>query len=398
MSLAPLRGHEEVRIPLARAVRTGQLPGALLFHGPAGIGKQRLALWLAQLLVCRNPGDEPCGDCQPCRMVLKLEHPDVHWFFPLPRPKVSGGADKLGDALEEARAAELAARRADPLVASTPGEVVGIYLAHVQVMRRIAAARPAMGQRKVFIVGDAETLVPQEASQEAANALLKLLEEPPADTTVLVTAADPEALLHTVRSRLLPVRVQPLTADAVAAFLTEYRGASPQQADTAARLSSGSIGRALLFLPVSGQPGPLEEMRQAALSLLKAALDSDPTTHLAAAHAQAPAGARGSHTVVLTFLADWLRDLATVATGAEDLVLNADGLRWLREQAARFPNVAAHVPQAIRAVDRAAQLTQWNVNPQLAVAQLLKEISTAFGRSETGTQPTRKLASTPPRR
>ncbi|MBR9990314.1 MAG: hypothetical protein KFH98_11185, partial [Gemmatimonadetes bacterium] len=189
MSLLPVEGHAETRTALAAAVGAGRLPDSLLFHGPPGVGKQRLALWLGQLLLCDQPaGDGPCGECQACRLAIRLEHPDLHWFFPLPRPK--GVGDRLGDALEEARAAELAVRRAEPLRATAADGLAGIYLAHVHVLLRSASSRPAMGRRKVFVVGDAEALVPQEASPEAANALLKLLEEPPANTTIILTAAD----------------------------------------------------------------------------------------------------------------------------------------------------------------------------------------------------------------
>ena len=106
-----------------------------------------------------------------------------------------------------------------------------------------------MGDRKVFIIGDAEFLVPQEASPEAANALLKVLEEPPADTTFILTAADAESLLPTIKSRVLPLRVRPLPADVVERTLVQHAGADAKQARLAARLSQGSIGRALAFLP-----------------------------------------------------------------------------------------------------------------------------------------------------
>ena len=128
MTLLPVEGHEAVKASLAVSVAEGRLPDSLLFHGPAGVGKQRLALWLGQLLLCSRPSAQgPCGECQSCRMAVRLEHPDLHWFFPLPRPK--GAGDRLGDALEEARAAELAARRAEPLRATTADGMAGIYLA-----------------------------------------------------------------------------------------------------------------------------------------------------------------------------------------------------------------------------------------------------------------------------
>ncbi|NJD11750.1 MAG: AAA family ATPase, partial [Gemmatimonadetes bacterium] len=284
-ALPPVEGHEAERAGLAAAAESGQLPHSILLHGPAGIGKQRVALWLGQLLLCqRFPTAAPCGDCQPCRLAGRLQHPDLHWFFPLPRPK--GASDRLSEALEEARAAELEIRREQPLRPSLPIGLAGIYLAQVQSLIRRAAARPSMGRRKVFIIGDAELLVPQEASPEAANALLKLLEEPPADTTIIVTATDPDLLLPTIRSRLLPVRLRPLPVAEAARFLEQRAGVPAEHAGWAAQLAGGSIGRALGFLPQGDQPGPLAEIRQQGRALLEAAQARPGAAAVAAGHAE----------------------------------------------------------------------------------------------------------------
>jgi DNA polymerase III subunit delta' len=374
MSQPPVEGHEDVRRSLAAALDAGHLPNSLLLHGPAGIGKQRVALWLAQLLLCTGRRTaEPCGDCQPCRLAGRLEHPDLHWYFPLPRPKASG-PDRLGDALEEARAAELAARRAEPLRATVPDGIAGIYLAHIHVLLRAASARPAMGDRKVFIIGDAEALVPQESSPEAANALLKLLEEPPADTTLVLTAADPDVLLPTIRSRLLAVRLRPLPDDTVSRFVQLHAAVSQTDAERAARLAQGAIGKALAFLPRDGSPGPLEEVRTAARGLLAAALDRNAGPRLAAALAESPAGARGAFSDTLESFTLWLRDLAAAGTGADGVIVNADATDWLRDLARRHPGAAAGVPTAIRDVETTIQLAQLNINPQLALATLLRSV------------------------
>ena len=381
MSLPDVIGHEEIRGTLAAALARGQLPGSLLLHGPAGIGKQRLSLWLAQRMLCETPGPiEPCGVCTPCKAVLKLQHPDVHWFFPMPRPKVSGGQDKMGDALEEARAEELVHRRAHPLRATTPSETVGIFVAHVQALRRLAMSRPAMANRKVFIIGDAENLVPQEASPEAANALLKVLEEPPADTTFVLTAADPESLLPTIKSRVLPLRVLPLPVELVERVLVQQAQAEPKAARLAARLSQGSIGRALAFLPSDGEPGALETLRQEARELLATATSSNAAPRLTAAHATAPSGARAAFLDTLDFLTLWVRDLAAAAEGADDLIVNADATKWLKEVAARQPALARGAAQAVHDIEATRGLTTFNINPQLALADLLRLLS----RSLTG--------------
>lgn len=379
MSLPQLLEHHETRAALAAAHARGQLPGSLLIHGPAGVGKQRLALWLAQRLVCEQPGPvEPCHTCIACKAVLRLQHPDVHWFFPMPRPKVSGGADKLADALEDARAEALAERRATPFRATSPSEAIGIYVAHVQTLRRLATASPAMGSRKIFVIGDAEALVPQEASPEAANALLKILEEPPADTTFILTAADPDALLPTIRSRVLPVRVRPLPVKAVEAALTEHAGADPKRARLAAHLSEGSIGRALAFLPDEDEAGALESLRVQARQLLEAAAAAKPNARLAAAHALPPAGARGAFLDTLDFLSLWVRDLAAAAEGADDLIVNADARTRLAELARQLPAASTGAATALREIEYARGLTTFNINPQLALASVLTGVGRAL--------------------
>jgi DNA polymerase-3 subunit delta' len=251
--------------------------------------------------------------------------------------------------------------------------MIGIYLAQVQNLLRAAAARPAMGNRKVFIVGDAEFLVPQESSPEAANALLKVLEEPPPGTTVILTAGDPDLLLPTIRSRCLPIRLRPLPDTLVRSFLTEHAQAG-KHAERAAQLGAGSIGKALGYLPDGDGTAPLDELRMRARDLLAAAVDPAPAASLAVALAESPAGARGEFSDGLESLTLWLRDLAAVASGADDTVINSDALDWLRKTAARLPRAAAGVPASIRAVDRVLQLTQLNINPQLATAWLLSEI------------------------
>lgn len=373
--LPPVQGHEDVRERLLAVAARGRVPDSLLLHGPVGVGRQRVGLWLAQLLVCEAPtADGPCGACRPCRMTLDLQHPDIHWFFPLPRPKVYGSPDRLAEAFEEARFAELESRRADPLRPSVHDEPVALYLAQVRTIRRMAVGKPAMGHHKVFLVADAELLVPQEASEEAANAVLKVLEEPPPDTTFVLTAADPDALLPTIRSRLSPLRLRPLPEETVASFLAEHAGADPDDATRAARLSNGSIGRALAFLPRDGEPGPLEQIRLEARSLLDAVAADSGAERLALAHRQSPAGARGAFSDVLGALAVWIRDLAAVANGAAPVVTNVDATSHLAGLARRLPRAADGAPEAIRRVDETRALARFNINPQLATAHLLREL------------------------
>lgn len=364
-----------MRAALAKTARAGELPHSLLLHGPEGIGKERFGLWLAQLLVCEapRPEGEPCGACLHCRLVERLEHPDVNWFFPLPRPE-NAAADRLKEKLEEARAAELQVRRADPFHLPSYDRAPAFFLAAVRTLQELAGNRPAMGSRKVFVIGDAEAMVPQESSQEAANAFLKLLEEPPADTTLVLTSSTPGALLPTIRSRVLPVRLLPLPAEEVRGFLEERKGVPAREAEAVAALSAGAIGRALRLLPSGGDPGPLERQRQAGRALLLAAVADSPVTRLAAALAEAPTGGRGEFRETLEAFSLWLRDLMAASAGAVEQVVNTPDVEMLSQVVRRRDIRPPGVGRALERVYGAVELASGNVNPQLVLADLLRGV------------------------
>ncbi|HET8657355.1 MAG TPA: hypothetical protein VFL93_17670 [Longimicrobiaceae bacterium] len=379
MSLPPLRGHHELRERLARSAAAGTLRQSVLLHGPAGVGKERLALWLAQRLLCERPGEvEPCGVCRACRAVTRLEHPDVHWFFPLPRP--DGAADRLRERLEDQRAAELQRRREHPHQPPAYDRAPAHFLAAVQTLQQLAAVRPSVGSRKVFVVGDAELMVPQESSPEAANAFLKLLEEPPADTTLLLTSAQPGALLPTIRSRVLPIRVVPIPEREIADYLEVELGIEPAEAARVARGSRGAIGRALRQVPGSDGAAPLVELRAAGRDLLLAALSPGPVARLSAAHARSPSGGRGEFSDELDALSEWLRDLLAVASGAE-AEADPETAPLLRRAVSEHDIRPISVTRALERVVRARELAQGNVNPQLIVADLLRGLQAELRRA-----------------
>jgi DNA polymerase III subunit delta' len=390
MPLPPLLGHAAARDVLGRAVGSDTLPQSILLHGAAGIGKERFGLWLAQRIVCEQaPPDapEPCGSCTPCRLTENLGHPDVHWFFPLPRPDASS-PEKLREKLEESRGAELEQRRADPLHVPEWERPASYFLAIVQTLQRLAGARPAMGTRKVFVIGDAERLVPQESSPEAANALLKVLEEPPPGTTLVLTAERAGALLPTVVSRVLPVRLARLPDEEVRAFLSTHTVLAEPDLARITAAAQGSIGRAIRMLPTEDGSGAFERTRDEARKLLEAALSESPAPRLAAALAAPPAGGRGTLLPVFDSLAEWLRDLSAVAAGAGDRVLNRDALDFLeRCVATASPNPLRSATAVLR-VQQARDAAEGNVNPQLILAELLRGLQSEL-RPDLVAAPTR---------
>ena len=348
MPLPPLIGHERVKSRLAGALASAKLPQALLLAGPRGVGKQRVALWLAQLIHCEAPRNgEPCGECRPCRLVLSLQHPDVHWFVPIELSKrggsvSSGDADKQVELAAEALAEEMAARREQPLYAPVVG-LASHPVASIRLLLKRLVLTPAMGKRKVFILGDAERLIPQLGTEVAANALLKALEEPPADSVIVLTASDPNALLPTILSRVVLVRVARIADSDVTAFAQQTLGIT-NKAELSQRVTSaeGSIGKLFATAPVRTGPGFISGGVEQAERFLNA-----PWLF---ALGQVPFQARGGFTDMLDALASKLRSEAKRGGDTEKLV------------------------EAIALVLDARDLAQGNVNPQLLAAVLAEDL------------------------
>lgn len=370
------RGHDALRASLCRALDREALPATVLIHGMPGCGKQSLALWLARARLCTGAVPAPCDRCGSCRLALRHEHPDIHWYFPVPRPKRAHGPEKLAEALEVVRHERLAAFRSQPLRAEGGDEVKGIYLAAVFTLRKQAHRRPAMSREQFFVIGDAEHLVPQEASPEAANAILKLLEEPPDDTRLILTSGKPGSLLDTVRSRALPIYLPPLPTSVIASFLEEECGAGREAAARAAVLAQGSIGAALGHLDREGFQAT---QRSGALKLLRIATAGQRGEAFGAALGFAPAGARGLLDL-MGALQQWIRDLGAAGLGQDERVINADELPFLRETANRLELTPDRIARAVDQVEAARMRALGNVNPQLFMGTLLLELEETLNK------------------
>jgi DNA polymerase-3 subunit delta' len=350
--IVPLFGHDALRNRLLEASHAGRLPSSLLLHGPAGIGKQRLALSLARALLCE--GDKaPCGSCQGCRYAEELSHPDLHWIFPRPRLRDS---DPSLDDVRDDHAEAIAERRAANGLYARPSGAEGIFVSSVRAIVHRASISPALGRRKVFVVGDAERMVPQEGADMAANAFLKLLEEPPADTTLILTSSEPGGLLPTIRSRVVALRVSPLQETAMRAFLAhplvrEALATEPIPKGDAERmeLAAGAPGMLL-----SG--GDRAQAREQAKRFLAAAESGDRAAALKLAFAQGATRARGQFSDTLEALASLLHTRARAGVEEGDA------------------RAAVSAARGVDAVERAMERADGNVSPNLVSARLLADL------------------------
>jgi DNA polymerase-3 subunit delta' len=207
------RGHAAASATLARAVTSGAPPQSLLIIGPAGVGKTTLAMDLAAGLLCRaaDPGDRPCGTCISCRKVEHGNHPDLHRLS----PQGAGREIRIG-------------------TAGNPDPGTARALIHE------LALSPMEGAVRVAVVEDAGRM-----NEEAQNALLKTLEEPPPGTCLVLCAEDEDSLAPTVRSRCARLRIGRVRDADIEAVLVERGLADAGRAAAIARIAGGRPGRAI---------------------------------------------------------------------------------------------------------------------------------------------------------
>lgn len=361
MPIVPLYGHHALRARLMDALARGALPQSLLLHGGTGIGKQRLALWLAAALTCERE-TRPCCECRQCRMVDTLAHPDVTWVFPRPRLKDSdASADEVKSDLIEAALD----RGKSKGLYEAPSGTDGIYVPTIRMVVRQASVTPAVAKRKVVIIGDAERMVSQEGSDQAANAFLKLLEEPFANTWIILTSSVPGALLPTIRSRAVSVRVAPLPHDDVMQWLADplvrealASESLPKSDEQRADLAAGAPGR---LIGAHDTATAFEAARR----FIDVARSGDQERAAKLAMSHGVSGARGGFSDLLDAIEAELRNRIRTALGEGD-----EGL-------------ARGAAQAVETIEDAKQLAYNNVNPQLIAWQVVTSLADSIGKGRS---------------
>lgn len=326
-------GHETAVALLQYSIASERVAHAYLLTGPPQIGKTTLATNLAQALNCRSES-RPCGDCSSCQRIARYVHPDVRLIEP------------EGDSIK---------------------------IEQVRAMQREVTLSPYEGRWRVYILCQFE-----KATREAANCLLKTLEEPPEHVVLVLTAPEPDLLLPTIVSRCQILPLRPLPVPQVIQALRERWAADEEQASLLGKLSAGRIGWAVM----AHRDREVLIRRERRLAALQDTMAGGRLERLR--YAQQLSRRSESIPEILDLWLSWWRDLLLLRTGRSESVVNVDQISVLQQQARCYPT--GQIKDFIQAIRAAQQQMQQNVNAQLALEVLFLSMP-VIGSAPHGGEP-----------
>lgn len=233
-------GQDEIKDRLRREADEGRVAHALLFYGPEGCGKLPVALAFARYLLCSQPHDgEPCNACNSCRMTARWAHPDLHFVFPV--VKYKDAAHSVSDVYLPEWRKQLGENVYFGLDEWLEDMQAGnqqamIYSAESDAIQKKLSLKSNQGGKKVMIIW-----LPEKMNLECANKLLKLLEEPPAETHFLLISERLEAVLPTIVSRAQCIGMKGLSEDEIAGALMQRNACDSDTARRVAHTANGNL-------------------------------------------------------------------------------------------------------------------------------------------------------------
>ena len=239
MKFSEVAGHKELIGQLRANIDAGRVSHAQLIVGECGWGTLQVALAYVQYLHCTHRvGGEPCGQCPSCVQIASLAHPDVHFVFPIVNPSKTPTSDSfIGEWREIVKRNDAIFDEHDWYEAIDAQNAQGIIpQKEADGIIRKLSFKAFEGERKSVIIW-----LPERMKREAANSLLKILEEPWEGTLFLLISEHPESLLSTITSRTQTINVGRISPEELAQYAVTKLGATPEAAASAARVADGSI-------------------------------------------------------------------------------------------------------------------------------------------------------------
>jgi DNA polymerase-3 subunit delta' len=373
MGFSEFLGNERIVAALRGTLRSGQVPHAMLFTGPKGVGKYTLARMFTQAANCERLTDDFCGECDTCLRIAPMSNP---------RLLIEQGLAERGESADASTVERVPlilqshpdvwALVPDPVRLKSPVARPVLRIGQLRAVQRAAYFQP-MGRRRVFILDNAETM-----RWDVASVFLKILEEPPGNATLILTASSPFALLPTIISRCMQFHLSPLPQLEVESVLKAHSDRKPAEIKLAAQLSEGSPGQAM-EMDVEAEV----EKRKTALRILDRAARGQGFAQLFVDTAALGKDRESSFEELIGIFYGLLSDLLELTAGLKAPLLRNPNLARELEGLAKTVDTS-WTSRAIVAVDELAAGARRNLNRQLGLDAMAASLAPAGVGSQRG--------------
>ncbi len=350
--------QETVKQILIRTADKDQLPNSYLFSGPEGTGKWAMGLALTAYANCRNRADgDSCGNCPSCVQIKKLQYPNLFVAIPTPPSK--------SDKEERQNYWEILENKInEPYGLITGQRQMSIPVATVRQMKKSLTQKAPSAGKRVVIIEQMDRML-----TSSADALLKLIEEPPAETMIIITTSRPEKLLPTIISRCREVHFGHLPEPEIVSYLNDNTDSDARSAEVYARLCQGSLGRAIYL-----SSGEFSQDREVAKLIFKKFFVSETSALIAEAADLLPFKDRYRLNKIISYWQLLFRDIIVLQNGSNaERIVNIDFQSELERLSTQpLPvNPLLQIPGYMNTVIRDIEL---NVETQTAIGALISEV------------------------
>jgi len=370
MRFADIKGNEAVKRALVNMADTGRVAHAMLFFENEGCGAFPMALAYLQYLHCSDrQGSDSCGECPSCRKISKLIHPDVHFVYPVNSgSKCTGRVKDITSDTYIQYFREMAVENPYFMESDLSsaigieGKTGAIAVQEAKQIIDILSLSPVENGWKTIVC-----YLPEKMNIQAANKLLKMVEEPPEKSLFLFITHNPDKVLQTIFSRCQSSRLLPLSKDDVAATLTQVYGIDYDLAQSSAALAGGSVGAAIREIRNSEDTDTYVSLFS---SLMNAVLSRDLCGALDAGDSIAALGSREKQKAFCNFASECVRKIFLVGKGLDNIAAISPKEREIVESAA-YKCSSAFCVKALQHLDNASRLVDRNVNQKMIFCDLV---------------------------
>lgn len=379
MSWNNIIGQKRAKTILQHALIEKKIPGAYLFHGDSGIGKEALAIQLAKVSNCSNPiineyEIDSCEKCINCKKMNELTHNNLYFIYPLPTGKASSNKNEsplngLTEKQIEEIQNQMQEKVQDHYHKIELDNANQIKIASIREIKKKLSMSGNGGGRRFVIISDAEKM-----TNESSNALLKTLEEPHNDVTLILISSRYEKILQTILSRCQQIKCQPLSDHEIAEFVMNKYQIGQVDANLIAGFAEGSITKAKSFLDKD-----MSELRSRMIEMFRTSMKGKTYRVDLVNSIEKLAFAKNKNKLELSLsiLSLWLRDAFTIQQGGNvNKIFNQDMVESLQKFASFYNS--KDIQKAIEVVDKAVLRIGRNVNQQLILSSMFINLRRIF--------------------